>query len=134
MKKERSERRQLVIKPIISSIFTSRGQVDLIDYQSTTDAWDTRVWHYQAHLKKCSLRKPLKSKRAAEVVYRLLHIFLLFGTPAILQGDNGRELSARDVSDLQHLWPDLMIVRGGLDTLKAKGRLKGQMYTSKIYC
>ena len=38
LKKERSELSKLIIKPVRSSDFSSRGQVDLIDYQSVPDS------------------------------------------------------------------------------------------------
>ena len=44
--------------------------------------------HYQDHFTKFSVLRPLKSKRAAEVAYNLLDIFLLLGAPHILQSDN----------------------------------------------
>ena len=37
LKKKRSELSMLVIKPVTSSDFNPRGQVDLIDYQSAPD-------------------------------------------------------------------------------------------------
>src|SRR5579872_4887792 len=55
---------------------------------------------------------PLSSKRAAEVAYQLLDIFLLFGAPHILQSDNGSEFTAAVITELKLLWPDLLIVHG----------------------
>jgi hypothetical protein len=54
------------------------------------------VMHYQDHLTKFSILRPLKSKRAAEVAYQLTDIFLLLGAPHILQSDNGREFIAAE--------------------------------------
>ena len=48
---------------------------------------------YQCHLTSFVILRPLSSKRAAKVAFQLLDIFLLFGAPAILQSDNGSELS-----------------------------------------
>ena len=45
----RSELSKLVIKPVTSSGFNSRGQVDLIDYQSATDNELKWIFHYQDH-------------------------------------------------------------------------------------
>ena len=56
------------------------------------------VMHYQDHLTKLSLSRPLKSKRAAEVAYQLTDIVLLLGAPHILQSDNGREFTANITS------------------------------------
>ena len=54
--------------------------------------------HYQDHLTKLSISRPLKSKRAAEVAYQLTDIVLLLGAPHILQSDNGREFTANITS------------------------------------
>ena len=52
------------------------------------------ILHYQDHLTKFALLRPITSKLAAEVGFQLLDIFLLFGAPHILQSDNGREFTA----------------------------------------
>ena len=46
------------------------------------------IMHYQDHFTKFSVLRTLKSKKAAEVAYNLLDIFLLLGAPHILQSDN----------------------------------------------
>ena len=56
--------------------------------------------------------RPLTSKRAAEVAYQLLDIFLLLGAPEILQSDNGSEFTAGVITELKLLWPDLVMVHG----------------------
>ncbi|CAC5414153.1 unnamed protein product [Mytilus coruscus] len=113
LKKKRSELSKLVIKPVRSSDFSSRGQVDLIDYQSVPDSGYKWVLHYQDHFTKFSILRPLKSKTAAEVAYNLLDIFLILGAPMILQSGNGREFTANIITELtKSLWPDLKIVHG----------------------
>ncbi|XP_037774445.1 KRAB-A domain-containing protein 2-like [Penaeus monodon] len=52
------------------------------------------------------------SKRAAEVAFQLLDIFFLFGAPALLQSDNGSEFTAKVISELKELWPQLIMVHG----------------------
>jgi transposase InsO family protein len=66
--------------------------------------------HYQDHLAKFSILRPLKSKRAAEVAYQLTDIFLLLGAPHILQNDNGREFTANIIIELKLLRPELKLV------------------------
>ena len=67
---------------------------------------------YQCHLTKFCILRPLTSKRAAEVAFQLLDIFLLFGAPCILQSDNGSEFTAQVISELKDLWPQLHLVHG----------------------
>ena len=102
----------MVIKPIISNDFNSRGQVDLVDFQSIHDGEYNLMMHFQDHLTKFSNLRPLKSKRAAEVAFHLLDIFSTFGAPYILQSDNGREFTAKILEELGSLWPELKIIHG----------------------
>jgi hypothetical protein len=67
---------------------------------------------YQDHLTKFVVIRPLTSKKAADVAYQRMDIFLLFGAPHILQSDNGSEFTAQFISDLKELWPELVIVYG----------------------
>ena len=67
---------------------------------------------YQYHLTKYCILRPLTSKRAAEVAYQLMDIFLMFGAPHILQSDNGSEFTAAVITELKLLWTDLLIVHG----------------------
>jgi hypothetical protein len=68
--------------------------------------------HYQDHLTKLALLRPLTSKLAAEVGFQLLDIFLLFGAPHILQSDNGREFRGNIIKELKDMWPDCTLVHG----------------------
>lgn len=56
--------------------------------------------------------RPLQTKRAAEVAFELLKIFLEQGAPVILQSDNGREFTAEIIKELILLWPECEIVHG----------------------
>ncbi|XP_064094340.1 KRAB-A domain-containing protein 2-like [Macrobrachium nipponense] len=67
---------------------------------------------YQDHLTKYCILCPLTSKRAAEIAFQLMDIFLMFGAPQILQSDNGGEFTALVILELKLLWPDLLIVLG----------------------
>jgi len=67
---------------------------------------------FQDHLTKFCVLRPLTSKRAAEVAYQLVDIFLLFGAPHILQSVNGSEFTASVITELKQLWTDLLIVHG----------------------
>lgn len=110
--KQKGIKKGIVVKPILSSEFNSRCQVDLIDYQSHPDREYKFIMVYQDHLTKFVILRALKTKRAEEVAYILLDIFTLIGAPAILQSDNGREFSNQVVSNLKIYWPTLKIVHG----------------------
>ena len=115
-------------KPIRTKGFASRGQVDLIDFQSFPDRDFKWLLVYVDHgIKFCQL-VPLTSKRADGVAVALLKIFSTIGAPAILQSDNGREFSnvagsgtLRSFNDgdlfsvihaLSDLWPECKLVKG----------------------
>lgn len=110
--KAKTQKKGLVIKPILSNEFNSRAQVDLIDLQSNPDNGYKHIMVYQDHLTKfCSLRA-LKTKTAEEVVSHVSSIFATFGAPSILHSDNGREFANQLLADLCALWPGTKIVRG----------------------
>jgi hypothetical protein len=90
-KRVRPVTKGVVVRPILSKEFSARGQVDLIDMQSLPHGSVKWIIVYQDHLTKFVVIRPLTSKRAAEVAYQLMDIFLLFGAPHILQSDNGSE-------------------------------------------
>ena len=100
------------IRPIISKTFNSRGQVDLIDMQSTPIRGYKWILQYQDHLTKFCYLRALTSKTATCVAEALLEIFLLQGCPGILQSDNGREFCNAVIRELMILWPDAKIVNG----------------------
>ncbi|XP_041369797.1 KRAB-A domain-containing protein 2-like [Gigantopelta aegis] len=87
-KRKRPTTKGIVVKPIISKDFNSRAQVDLIDMQSMSQGQFKWIMVYQDHLTKFCVLRPLTSKRAAEVAFQLLDIFLLLGAPCVLQSDN----------------------------------------------
>ena len=88
-KRKRVTMTGVVVKPIISKDYCSRAQVDLIGMQFMTKAQYKWIMNYQDHLTKLCVLRPLTSKRASEVAYQLLDIFLLLSVPTILQTDNG---------------------------------------------
>lgn len=91
-----------VIKPILATYFNERGQVDLVDFQTLADGDYKWILHYQDHLSKYHLLRPLKRKTASEVAENLLRIFIDFGAPTILQSDNGREFTADIIKVVQN--------------------------------
>jgi hypothetical protein len=55
LKKEKIASKGLVVKPLLSKDFNSRGQVDLVDMQSMPDGDFKFIMHYQDHLTKFSV-------------------------------------------------------------------------------
>ena len=102
----------VAVRPILSSEFNSRAQIDLIDMQSAAHNSYKWILVYQDHLTKFVVIRALTSKRASEVAYHVLDIFLLLGSPSILQSDNGREFTAEVIQELKILWPELHLVHG----------------------
>ncbi|XP_071056489.1 SCAN domain-containing protein 3-like [Onthophagus taurus] len=100
------------VEMFLMAYFMTRGQVDLIDFQSIPDGEYKWLLNYQDHSTKYVCLRPLHSKDAVNVAEELLKIFLQFGAPSILQSDNGREFANKIVEELKILWPHLLIVHG----------------------
>jgi hypothetical protein len=111
-KRKRPTTTGVVVRPILTSDYGSRSQVDLIDMQSMAHNGFKWIMVYQDHLTKYCALRALSSKRAAEVAYQLMDIFLFIGAPHILQSDNGAEFTASVIDELKLLWPDLLLVHG----------------------
>lgn len=58
----------LVVKPVRSHTIYSRGQVDLINYQTLKDGDYNYILTYMNHFSKFCILRPLTSKRASEVI------------------------------------------------------------------
>jgi hypothetical protein len=112
LKKRKLASKGLVVKPIVSMEFNSRGQMDLIDMQSLSYDDHRYIMVYQDNMTKFVVLQPLKSKRATDVAMQILDIFLLFGAPNILQSDNGAEFTVSIISQLKDLWPECKVVHG----------------------
>ena len=54
----------------------------------------------------------MKTKMAAEVADHLITQFCVFGSPRIMQSDNGKEFTARVINDLSLLRPGMVIIHG----------------------
>lgn len=110
--KQSNPKRGLVTKPILHSAFNSRAQIDLIDMQSQNYNNYRYIMNYQDHLTKFVILKPLKTKRAEEIALNLIDIYTIFGAPAILHSDNGREFVNSIITNLNEMWGDIKIVHG----------------------
>lgn len=88
--KRSNKRKGIVVKPMIFYHINSRGSIDLIDTQASSDRDYKFISVHQDHLTKFVMLKALTLKRAEIVAFILLDIFTIFGAPCILQSDNGR--------------------------------------------
>ena len=87
LKKSRKSIKSFVVKPIASSSYLSRGQVDLIDF-STVSPEDNAPYKwllvYQDHFTKFVRLRALVNKCAEEVANTLMDFFCDLGAPLIL--------------------------------------------------
>ena len=110
-KKKRPTVTGVVVRPLLTSDFNSRGQVDLIDMQSMPHPGNKWIMVYQDHLTTFCVIRAIVCKRATEVTLHLVDIFLLLGAPVVLRSDNGSEFTANEITEVQGLWPGLKLVR-----------------------
>lgn len=102
--KKKSKQKGLVVKPMISTGFNKRGQIDLIDMQTEPDGPYKFIMNYQDHLTKFVFLRALKTKRAEEVAYNLMDIFCITGAPCLLHSDNGREFVNKIIDSLADMF------------------------------
>ena len=124
LKRKKAVNHGLVVKPIISSYYNSRMQIDLVDFQSLPDGEHKWILNAQDHMTKFCHLRPLKEKSASCVAWALYKIFSRCGAPLILQSDNGKEFRNSLISSLKVLWPDLQIVHGHARTPQTQGSVE----------
>ena len=98
LRKAKKSIKSLVVKPISSTRYLSRCQVDLIDFRDTSQEHNISesgipyrwLLMYQDNFTKFIRLRPLKNKCAEEVADVLEDLFCELGIPHILQSDNGR--------------------------------------------
>ncbi|XP_037666172.1 KRAB-A domain-containing protein 2 [Choloepus didactylus] len=117
-------KRGLVPKPGTSKDIDSRCQVEILDMQPNADGEFKFILYYQDHLTKFIILRPLKAKRAHEVVSVLLDIFTILGAPSVLESDSGIEFTNQVVNELNEVWPDLKIVSGKHPSGQGQGSLE----------
>ena len=76
-KKKRNTTKGIVVRPILSADYCSRGQVDLIDMQSMPHGEYRFIMAYQDHLTKFYMLRPLVCKYASAVAFQLMFFFKL---------------------------------------------------------
>jgi hypothetical protein len=124
------------IKPIITHDFGTRGQVDLIDFQSMPDDDFRFLLNYIDHGVKFLFSIPLTCKHASCIAVALLEIFTVVGPPTILQLEYGNEFNtvamtrkqvdefcgklvqltdlelSEIITEVRQLWPKCRMVHG----------------------
>ena len=94
------------LKPIISTGFWSRLQIDLIDLRKLPDSDYQYIGHCVDHFTKYHILFAMKTKQAAEVASNLVNkVFAYFGLPIILHSDNGKEFVADIIVKVVEKWP-----------------------------
>ncbi|XP_023224704.1 KRAB-A domain-containing protein 2-like [Centruroides sculpturatus] len=70
-KKQKTLKKDIVVRPILHSEMNSRCQVDLIDLQTTSDGNYKFILVYQDHLTKSVILRAFQTKRSVKVAYHL---------------------------------------------------------------
>ena len=121
LRKAKKSVKSVVVKPISSTQFLSRCQVDLIDFRDMSEQHNMSesgvpykwLLVYQDHFTKYILLRPLKHKSAVEVADTLEDYFCELGPPHILQSDNGGEFCNSILFSLiDEKWPSTKIIHG----------------------
>ena len=105
-------------KPITSSDFRTRFQIDLIDKRSNPQDCIygvTRRWimTVKDHFTGFAALEALPRKRPKYVAWELLRIFALIGYPKIFHTDNGNEFTANEIIEfLKSINPGILSVTG----------------------
>ena len=101
----------------------SRAQIDLIDLSRNRDGEFSYIMVYQDNMTKYCQLRPLVNKTAQAVVENLVEIFCIFGSPAILHSDNGREFDNDLMRQLSEKWK-FKIVRGKARHSQSQGSVE----------
>ncbi|KRY82754.1 KRAB-A domain-containing protein 2 [Trichinella pseudospiralis] len=124
LKRKKKIPKGLMVKSIVSSSIMSRGQVDLINYQTLPDGKFNYVMIYVDHFSKFCVLRPLTSESSEEVAQNLLDVFLLIGAPSILQSKNGREFVNSLITELKCLWPETNFINGRPHHPQSQGKVE----------
>lgn len=74
-----------------------------MEFQSAANGPYIWLLNYHDHATKFRQLRPLRTKQATEVAVELVKIFMIFGTPMILQSDNAREFRAKIIEEEEDL-------------------------------
>ncbi len=94
------------VKPIISSTFNSRGQVDPINMKAYPEGKMKLIFDYQDRHEKMNYLHTMPKGEAKSIALELVPLFLIQGAPVILQSDNGRQFVAAIIDEMLKIWKD----------------------------
>ncbi|XP_057295049.1 KRAB-A domain-containing protein 2-like isoform X1 [Hydractinia symbiolongicarpus] len=101
-----SQIKKAPLKPIITTGFLQRVQIDLIAMLSKPDADYNYIGHVVDHFSKFRILFPMKGKSANEFASNFFRSFLAtFGLPKILHSDNGAEFINHVMDAVAVIWP-----------------------------
>lgn len=89
----------------MSKEFNDRWQVDLINFRSINDGSYKYNWimNVQDHHTKFCMLEALTEKSGVNVAKVLYKLFGIFGSPKILQSDNGKEFRNQIITALKSI-------------------------------
>jgi len=90
------------------------------------------IVHARDHFTRFSWATALKNKEAIYVAGFLFQIFRQFGSPTILQSDNGKEFVAQIIRDLVGMWPETRIINGRPRHPQSQGLIESGNKTLEI--
>lgn len=70
------------------------------------------ILHVNDHFTRFSWGYSMKTNTSLEVASNLFELFTIFGTPVILQSENGKEFISNVIKDLVTIWPNTKIING----------------------
>jgi hypothetical protein len=92
--------RKLVIKPITTTDFNERAQIDMVDFQSVPDGKFKYILNYQDHATKFVILRSLQIKRATHLDLELQKYYTM-------------TMAAKSViNEPKNFWPECVIVHG----------------------
>ncbi|CAF1038814.1 unnamed protein product [Brachionus calyciflorus] len=101
-KAKRTQNHGLVVKPIKSSGFNERMQIDLIDFRTLPDGEYCWILNCHYHFTKYCFLIALKNKTAIEVAKGLITVFCIIGASRILQSkedETSEQIDDNDIDD-----------------------------------
>ena len=114
----------IVSKPIFSSRFNERIQIDLIDMQSKPDGPFKFIFVIKDHFTRFLRIQPLEQKTGVAVAQFLFQIFTETGAPTILHTDNGREFRNKSVKSVVAHFPPCKMVHGRPRNSRCQGSVE----------